>query len=106
LEGDIVDKAVARIIQERLQTLAEEELPESQCGFRKGHGCSDMIYTVRQLVKTSWDHRAKSFLVFIDLKKAYDPVPREALWLALSKLGVPEPTIKLIRSVICKPRSG
>ena len=60
-----------------------------------------MIFTVRQLVEKSWEHRAKSFLVFIDLKKAYDSVPREALWMALSKLGVPEPTIKLIRSFHC-----
>ena len=55
-----------------------------------------MIFTVRHLVEKSWEHRAKSFLVFIDLKKAYDSVPREALWLALSKLGVPQPMIKLI----------
>ena len=98
---DTVGKVAARIIQERLQALAEEELPESQCGFRKRRGCSDMIFTVRQLVEKSWEHRAKSFLVFIDLKKAYDSVPREALWMALSKLGVPEPTIKLIRSFHC-----
>ena len=37
--------------------------------------------------------------MFIDLKKAYDSVPHETLWLALSKLGVPEPTVKLIRSL-------
>ena len=46
----------------------------------------------------SWDHRAKAFLTFIDLKKAYDSVPREALWMALAKLGVLEQTIQLIRS--------
>ena len=33
---DVVGKVVARILQERLQRMAEEELPESQCGFRKG----------------------------------------------------------------------
>ena len=98
---DTVGKVVARIIQERLQTLAEEELPESRCGFRRERGCSNMIFIVCQLVEKSWEHRAKSFLVFIDLKKAYDSVPRKALWLALSKLGVPEPTIKLIRSFHC-----
>ena len=36
--------------------------------------------------------------LFIDLRKAYDSVPREALWLALVKLGVPESTIQLVRS--------
>lgn len=95
---DVVGKIVARVIQERLQQLAEEELPESQCGFRKGRRCTDMIFTVRQLVEKSWEHKAKSFLLFIDLKKAYDSVPRAAMWLALRKLGVPDQIIKLIQS--------
>ena len=33
---DVGGKVVVRIIQERLQDLAEEEFPKSQCGFRKG----------------------------------------------------------------------
>ena len=32
---DVVGKVFARVIQERLQQLAEEILPDSQCGFRK-----------------------------------------------------------------------
>ena len=95
---DVVGKLVARVLQERLQQLAEEVLPESQCGFRKGRGCTDMIFTVRQVVEKSWEHRSKSFLLFIDLKKAYDSVPRSALWLALKKLGVPEQMSTLIKS--------
>ncbi len=51
-------KVVACVIQEHLQKLAEDQLPESQCGFRKGHGCTDMIFTVRQLVEKSWEHTA------------------------------------------------
>ena len=39
----IVGKVVARVIQERLQRLEEQELPETQCGFCKGRSCSDMI---------------------------------------------------------------
>ena len=95
---DVVGKVVARILQERLQKLAEDELPESQCGFRAGRSCTDMIFTVRQFVEKSWEHQSKAFLTFIDLKKAYDSVPRHAMWLALEKLGVPEQTIRLIRS--------
>ena len=92
---DVVGKVAARILQGRLQELAEEVLPESQCGFRKGRGCSDMIFTVRQQAN---EHKAKIFLVFIDLRKAYDSVPREALWVALGKLGVPDSLIEWIRS--------
>ena len=95
---DVVGKVVARVLQERLQRVAEDELSESQCGFRKGRSCTDMIFTVRQLVEKSWEHAAKSYLTFIDLKKAYDSVPREAMWLALKKLGVPAEVIQLIHS--------
>ena len=57
-----------------------------------------MISTVRQLVEKSWEHKSKAFLTFVDLKKAYDSVPRMALWKALRKLGVPVEIVYLIRS--------
>ena len=93
---DVVGKIIARILQEQL--LAEDVLPELQCGFRKTRECTDKIFTIHQLVEKSWEYRAKSFITFIDLKKAYNSVPRSAMWLALGKLGVPENTIKLIHS--------
>ena len=95
---DVVGKVLAKIIQTRLQEVAELQLPESQCGFRKGRGCSDMVYTVRQLIEKAHEHRSKVFFTFVDLKKAYDSVPREAMWKALSKLGVPESLTRIIKS--------
>ncbi len=50
---------VAGIVCGRLQKLMEEVLSESQCGFREGQGCSDMIYTIRQLVENSYEHEAR-----------------------------------------------
>ena len=44
---DVVGKIVAKLLQERLQEVAEDEQPESQCGFRKGRSCADMIFAVR-----------------------------------------------------------
>ena len=95
---EVMGKVVARMIQNRLQVLAEMELPESQCGFRKGRGCVDMIFSIRQLTEKAVEHRAKQYLIFVDLTKAYDSVPREALWVALGKLGVPNQLIDIIRS--------
>ena len=85
----MIGKVAARVLQARLQMVAEEELPDSQCVFRKDRGCSDMIFTVRQLVDKSIEHRSKQFIIYVDLKKAYDSVPREDLWQALRKLGIP-----------------
>ena len=90
---EVVGKVVARVIQERLLKLAEDVSPESQCGFRKGRGC-----IVRQLEEKSWEHKSKAIFTFVDLKKAYDSVSREAMWLALNKLGVSHQFAELIKS--------
>ena len=55
-----------------------------------------MIFTMRQLVEKCLEHKSKAFLTVIDLKIAYDSVPRQAMGKALEKLGVPEEPIWLI----------
>ncbi len=39
--------------------------------LQKGEELTDMIFIIQQLVKKSLEHKAKVFLTFIDLKKAY-----------------------------------
>ena len=39
---DVVGKVVERLLQDRLQLVAEMVLPEFHCGFQKGRGCIDM----------------------------------------------------------------
>ena len=91
-------KVFARILQDRLQVVAEKILPESQCGFRKGRGCVDMIFAVRQLVEKCREHDDSLFILFVDLQKAYDSVPRQALWCVLEKYGAPPSMLSVIRS--------
>jgi len=45
---DVVGKIFAQIIQDRLQVIAEGLLPDSQCGFRGGRGCVDIIFVAKQ----------------------------------------------------------
>ena len=69
---DVVGKVVmARIIQGMLQRLVEKELLESQHGFRRGQGCTDVIFTVRQLAEKAIEHQEKQYLIFVKLRKAY-----------------------------------
>ena len=60
---EVMGKVVARIIQGRFHKLAERELPESQCGLRKGRGCTDMVFTIRQLTEKAIEHQAKQFFI-------------------------------------------
>ena len=59
----------------------------------------DVVFTVRQLVEKSWEHKEKLFITFVDLKKAYyDSVPRQGLWMVLRNFGVPDTLVSLIES--------
>ena len=54
---NVVAKVFSKVIQVRLQRVAEEMLPDSQCGFRAGRGCADMIFCARQLVEKAKKYR-------------------------------------------------
>lgn len=74
---------MGRIVKERLEQIADRVIPESESGFRKGRECTDMIFVARQLVEKTREHNDILNMLFVDLKKAYDSVPREALWRVL-----------------------
>ena len=57
-----------------------------------------MMFVVRQLVEKAFEQQSKKCLIFVDLRKAYDSVPREAMWIELRKLGVPDLLVDIIRS--------
>ena len=85
---DVVGKVMGRIIQEQLQVIAEGLLPGSQCSFQKGRGCVNMVFVARQLMEKTREHEDSLSMMFVDLKKAYNSVPRNALWTVLAKCGV------------------
>ena len=96
---DVIGKLFARILQDRLQCAAEGLLPESQLGFRRGRGCMDMVFVTRQLIEKSFEHACSLYALFVDLRKAYDSIPRLALWLLLERVGVPPVMLNIIKSL-------
>ena len=92
-------KLFGKVLQRRLQEMAEGVLSDSQCGFHSGRGCVDLIFSARQLLEKTIEHQSKLFMLLVDLRKAYDSVPRCALWKILEQYGVPEVMIGLLRSL-------
>lgn len=72
-------KTLVHIINCRLSKLAEKYLPESQCDFRPGRDTNDAMFVVKQLQEKSLEHQRPLYICFVDLEKAFDRVPREAL---------------------------
>ena len=48
-----------------------------------------MVFVARQLVEKTREHNDTLYMLFVDLKNAYDSVPRQALWKVLETCGVP-----------------
>lgn len=90
-------KAFARVLLNRLIKRSEKILPETQFGFRPDRGTCEAIFSVRQLQEKSREQGRQLYLCFVDLEKAFDSVPREALWMVLKKLGCTEKFVRLLR---------
>jgi hypothetical protein len=59
----------------------------------------EVIFLLRQLMERCREQKKDLHMVFIDLEKAYDKVPRNVLWWALQKHKVPTKYITLIEDI-------
>ena len=57
-----------------------------------------MIFVARQLTEKAIEYGEALFILFVDLNKAYDSVPCQALWRVLEKCGVPTVMLSIIQS--------
>nr|VZI39406.1 unnamed protein product [Spirometra erinaceieuropaei] len=97
---NIAGKIFARILLNRLNNHLEQGLlPESQCGFRRHRGTTDMIFAARQLQKKCQEMRTHLYSTFVDLTKAFDTVNRAGLWKIMQKFGCPERFTQMVRQL-------
>nr|VZI31082.1 unnamed protein product [Spirometra erinaceieuropaei] len=97
---NIGGKIFARILLNRRNNHLEQGLlPESQCGFRRHRGTTDMIFAARQLQEKCQEMRTHLYSTFVDLTKAFDTVNREGLWKIMQKFGCPERFTQMVRQL-------
>ena len=63
---------------------------QEQAGFMKGRGCSDATATLKMTLQNLRAANQDSFILFVDIVKAFDSVNREMLWKILEKYGIPK----------------
>ena len=67
--------------------------------FLPGSGCMDAIFTMKAAIKKRSEHGLEPWILFFDLVKAFDRVPKELLWMILTKSGVPRKLVDLLRAL-------
>ena len=77
---DIAYKIMAQVILHRLTQVMEPMLLDEHNGFRRGRSISDAIHTLQRLVEKFRNINQPLFCAFLDIKQAYDSVPRELLF--------------------------
>ena len=86
----IAGKILARVLLNRLiPTMAQENMPESQGGFRSNRGTVNMIFVLRQIQEKCRDLNMGLYAAFVDMTKAFDTVSRDGLWKYWRALAAP-----------------
>jgi len=98
-------KILSNILLSRLIPYAEEVIGDHQCGFRRNRSTTDHISCIRQILEKKWEYNEAVHQLFIDFKKAYDSVRREALYNILIEFRVPKKLVRLIKMCLTETSS-
>ena len=85
-----VAKLFENLLQRRLQVWCDEALLlcEEQAGFRTGRNTLEHLFTLHELVGARRERKRRTWMAFLDARRAYDRVWRSALLLKLWKGSV------------------
>jgi hypothetical protein len=90
-------KLCERIIEHRLRGVTN--VTENQFGFVSERLTMEAIFLIKQLMERYREQKKDMHMIFIDLEKAYDKVPRNIMWWALQKHKISTKYITLIKDM-------
>ena len=85
-----IGKIFSSILLNRLQRFREENCPDplNQLGFTKGAQTYDHILTMQTIASKYKKYHKPVYAIFVDFKKAFDSVCRQALLYKMAKIGI------------------
>lgn len=74
-------------------------ISDNQAGFRKGRSTLENIFILVTLINMTHQKGGKIYAFFIDLKTAFDKIPRQKMWSKMIKLGLSGDITDCIRDI-------
>jgi hypothetical protein len=93
---DVASKIFSSVLVARMGVVMEKFGFDAQVGFRWDRGTIDGLFTTFVGLSKRKEHGLETWALFIDLVKAFDTVPREALFAVLRRFGLPDHFVKVV----------
>ena len=90
-------KILLRILLNRIQKTANEQIADVQMGFRKAVGTRDQIFILRVIMEKA--NEASVPYIWHLYKKAFDTVKHNKLWTVLKRMGLSGSTVDTLQSL-------
>ena len=102
-----LSKIFTGVLNKRVNAWCEEHniISDSQFRFRKGCSTTDAIFVLHNLIQKILNDKKRLYCAFVDLKKAFDSIYRNALWYKLFNLGIKGKKLRIIRDMYFKVKS-
>jgi hypothetical protein len=101
-------KAVTSVVTDRISSALEsiKFFSSAQAGFRQSEECVGQAIALYEILQLRLRDKVKTFVAFIDIKKAYDTVPHEALLRKMELIGISGKVHEFFRSMYDKGRAA
>uniref|UniRef100_A0A8D8PQH9 Craniofacial development protein 2 n=1 Tax=Cacopsylla melanoneura TaxID=428564 RepID=A0A8D8PQH9_9HEMI len=90
-------KIFLKIIHGRIYNRCEEQVSDSQFGFRRAVGTREALFSIQVLFQRCRDVSCPIYACFIDYKKAFDRVQHVKMIEVLQKTGIDAKDLRIIR---------
>ena len=96
-------KVWKKVLEARLREIIT--INQNQLGFSPGKNTIDGLFVLRQLQEKYGGMKKELHLIFVDLEKSFDRVPKREIKWALRKQNVPERMVQLIMALYVNTNS-
>lgn len=98
---NVILKLLCTVVNRRIYRQLEnsERLSKAQAGFREKEETMSHVCALYEIVQRRQLRKKKTYLAFLDIKKAFDTVPHGALFVKLERIGVTGKALNFIESL-------